>query len=280
MCPPRIEAKQTAAQAIPSDYIPSWFARDVRRRQYTAALIRRPRRRSHARISHVRLFGFAHIAWLSGIALTSGLLAILLRHRWIPDKPVRVVLACIIAAGEFQRYFHDGIQFPNNLPIQLCNLTAWVAVWACWTLSPLATEIVYFLGLTGAGLALLSPDMGADWPARFFITHGSILAVGMALVYGRLSMLRAGAVRRVWLIGAAYLASIWPFNLWFGTNYFYIGRKPATRSLLDLMGPYPSYVFVASLVALGLFWLLWLPARPPAEQQLDTSTALHSEAGA
>ncbi len=228
----------------------------------------------------MHLFGFAHIAWLSGIALTSALLAISLRYRRIPDKPVRVFLACIIAAGEFQRYFHDGIQFPNNLPIQLCNLTAWVAVWACWTLSPLATEVVYFLGLTGAGLALLSPDMGADWPPRFFITHGSIVAVAIALVYGRLSPLRAGAVRRVSLITAAYLALIWPFNLWFGTNYFYIGRKPATHSLLDLMGPYPSYVFVAALVALGLFWLLWLPARPPAGQQSDASMPLHSETGA
>lgn len=228
----------------------------------------------------MHLFGFAHIAWLSGIALTSAVLAILLRNRRIPDKPVRVFLACVIAGGEFQRHFHDGIQFPANLPIQLCNLTAWVAVWACWTLSPLAAEIVYFLGLTGAGLALLSPDMGADWPPRFFITHGSIVAVAIALVYGRLSTLHAGAVKRVSLILAAYLALIWPFNLWFGTNYFYIGRKPATRSLLDLMGPYPSYVFVAALVALGLFWLLWLPARPPAEEQPDTPIPLESEAGA
>jgi len=228
----------------------------------------------------VHLFGCAHIAWLSGIALTAGLLAIVLRRRWIPDQPVRVVLSCIIAAGEFQRYFHDGIKFPNNLPIQLCNLTALVAVWTCWTLSPLGTEIVYFLGLTGAGLALLSPDMGADWPPRFFITHGSIVAVGIALVYGRLSALRAGAVRRVWFIGVAYLAAIWPFNLWFGTNYFYVGRKPATRSLLDLMGPYPTYVFVAVFVALAMFWLLWLPARPQAQEQWDARMPLQSEAGA
>ena len=229
---------------------------------------------------NVHLFGFAHIAWLSGIAMGSALLAFLIRRRWIPDRPVRLALACIIAAGEFQRYFHDGIHFPNNVPIQLCNLTAWVAVWTCWRLSPLATEVVYFLGMMGAGLALLSPDMGTDWPARFFITHGSIVAVGIVLVYGRLSALRPGAVRRVWLIGAAYLAAIWPFNLWFGTNYFYIGRKPATRSLLDLMGPYPTYVFVAVFVALGMFWLLWLPARPPAEEQFGAPVPLESEAGA
>jgi hypothetical integral membrane protein (TIGR02206 family) len=228
----------------------------------------------------VHLFELNHIAWLSGIAVTSVLLAKLVRQRWIPDGPVRFLLACIIAAGEFQRYFHDGIRFPNNLPIQLCNLTAWVAVWACLTLSTPATEIVYFLGLAGAGLALLSPDMGTDWPPRFFITHGSIVVVGIVLVCGRRVILRAGAVWRAWLMGVTYLAFIWPFNLWFGTNYFYVGRKPATRSLLDLMGPYPSYVFVATLVALGIFWLLWLPARPPVAEQLDAREPLQSEAGA
>ncbi len=228
----------------------------------------------------MHLFGFAHIAWLSGIALASASLAILVRHRWISDKPVRIFLGCIIAAGEFQRYIHDGIQFPNNLPIQLCNLTAWIAVWACWRLSPLATEVVYFLGLSGAGLALLSPDMGSAWPVRFFVTHGSIVAVAIMLVYGRISALREGAVRRVWLLGAAYLVLIWPFNLWFGTNYLYIGRKPPTRSLLDLMGPYPSYILVEALFAFGLFWLLWLPARPASPHPQDVPVPLQSEAGA
>jgi hypothetical integral membrane protein (TIGR02206 family) len=215
----------------------------------------------HAKIRQVHFFGLAHIAWLSGIALVSGLLAILLRRRLIPDKPVRIALACIIVAGEFQRYFHDGIWFPGNLPIQLCNLTAWVAVWACWTLSPRAIEIVYFLGLSGAGLALLTPDMGSDWPPRFFLTHGSIVAVGIILVYGRRVMLRAGAVWRTSLTGVGYWACIWLFNSLLGTNYAYIGRKPATRSLLDLMGPYPTYVIVLVCFAFGLFWLLWLPVR-------------------
>jgi hypothetical integral membrane protein (TIGR02206 family) len=227
----------------------------------------------HARILDVILFGLVHIAWLSGIALVSGLLRVLLRSRRIPDMAVRITLACIIVAAEFQRYIHDGIWFPGNLPIQLCNLTAWVAVVACWTLSPFAIEIVYFLGLTGAGLALLSPDMGSDWPARFFITHGSIVTVAIALVYGRRVTLPSAAVWRAWLTCVAYLAFIWPFNLRFGTNYFYIGKKPATPSLLDLMGPYPEWVFIAFLVLLGVFWVLWLPVRRRQSRTEPTASA-------
>ncbi len=213
----------------------------------------------------MHVFGLVHIAWLSAIGLVSCLLVIGLRRSLISDRHVRIILACIIAAGEFQRYYHDGISFPGNLPIQLCNLTAWAAVWACWTLSPLAIEIVYFLGVVGAGSALMSPDMGSDWPPRFFITHGSIVIVAIALVYGRHMLFRTAAVWRVWAIGLTYLGFIWSFNLRFGTNYFYIGRKPATPSLLDLMGPYPDWVFVAALFALGLFWLLWLPIRQRQE---------------
>ena len=44
-------------------------------------------------------------------------------------------------------------------------------------------------------------------------------------------------------------------NLWLGTNYGYLMRKPSTASALDLLGPWPWYVLVEA-VLISSFWLL------------------------
>ncbi len=48
-------------------------------------------------------------------------------------------------------------------------------------------------------------------------------------------------------------------NLALGSNYMYTLRKPATASLLDVMGPWPWYLVVAEFAALTIFTLLYLP---------------------
>ena len=42
----------------------------------------------------------------------------------------------------------------------------------------------------------------------------------------------------------------------------YLCGKPKGASLLDSLGPWPNYLLAGGVVALALFWLLWLPVRP------------------
>jgi len=210
----------------------------------------------------MRVLGLAHLAWLMGIATVAVLLSVLCRRERVPTQAVRIVLACGLAACELIRYYTDGLQFPKNLPLNLCNVSAWVAVIACLTLAPAAVEWVYFAGLSGASMAVLTPDMGAHWPPRFFITHGALIVAAIVLTYGRIAPLRAGAVWRAYGQFAAFTISIWIFDGLFAVNYMYLCTKPGQASLFSLLGPWPTYVFGAGAVALGLFWLLWLPARP------------------
>ncbi len=78
--------------------------------------------------------------------------------------------------------YTTAFAWPNGLPLEICNVTAWIAFVACLSLTPVTVECTYFWGMSGAGMALLTPDLGAQWPARFFFTHGLLIVTACVLV--------------------------------------------------------------------------------------------------
>lgn len=215
------------------------------------------------------IFGAAHITWLLGIGITAAWLTKVSRRNLIPQRALRAILAGLLAGSELQRYFHDGLAWPSGLPLQPCNVTAWVAVAACITLSPLAIEYVYFVGIAGAGMAVITPDMGADWPARFFISHGVLIVTACVLTFSNPEPLRPGAVWRVYGLFVTGAGLMGVFDWATGANYLYLRGKPASVSAYDWMGPWPVYIASAALFALSLFWLLWLPWRYVVDHRSD-----------
>ena len=206
----------------------------------------------------VRLFGATHLAWLGAIACCAATLAFASRRKLLPQPAVRVILGCALAAGEFARLPPNGLHFPDRLPLNLCNISTWCCVFACFTLTPWAAEFAYFAGLSGSGAALLTPDMGTSWPAQFFFNHGGIIIVASTLVFGRTVRLRSGAMWRAYGMLVLYGAAAGAFNAIFGTNYSYLRAKPDSATLFSLMGPWPIYILSTAALGLALFWLLSL----------------------
>ncbi len=215
------------------------------------------------------LFGRAHIALVLGIAAASAALAYLCRFRKIPFGVVRFGLGCTVIVNEIIwwlfRYAHEGIRFPANLPLQLCDITVWSTAIACLTLIPVLIEFSYFAGLAGAGMAVLTPNLWSPWPSYpamyFFIAHGMVVVAVVVLAFGKVVSWRAGAPWRAFGLLIAYAAVVGAFDAIFKTNYMYLCQKPASASLLNVFGPWPVYVFAGAALALVLFWALWLPVR-------------------
>jgi hypothetical integral membrane protein (TIGR02206 family) len=225
-------------------------------------------------------YGLFHLEWLAGITGTSIALALLCRHARVPQTYVRAALACLLVGGELQRYFKDGMNFPHHLPLNLCNITTWVAVLACIRLTPGAVEFTYFAGLAGAGMALLTPDMGAEWPIRFFMNHGALIVTASALVFGRVYRLRQGAHLRAFAWSFAYLVFVGLFDWAFKTNYAYMRKKPGVTTMLNVFGPWPYYIFGMILIGYLIYWLLWQPVRPRDRERESIRGGAHSEASA
>lgn len=164
----------------------------------------------------------------------------------------------------------------TSLPLQICDLSWMVAVWGLWTRDSRAVALLYFWGLTLTVQAAITPSLEQTFPdPRYFMFWGMHFLTIWAAVY--LVCLAGGpgwAGYRLALAATAFWAVVvLAFNAATGTNYGYLSRKPATSSLLDVLGPWPAYVG-AEVVILAIGWALmtwpWvaagrtLPERPRA----------------
>jgi hypothetical integral membrane protein (TIGR02206 family) len=152
-----------------------------------------------------------------------------------------------------------------NLPLHLTDVVTVVAVLALWTARPLLVELTWFWALTASLQAVLTPDLGADFPElvywTFFITHGGAVVAAVQLVIGRRIHPRPGAIGRSFGATLIVAAAAGTANLLTGGNYMWLREKPDTASLLDVMGPWPWYILSAAVLALALFTLLAAPFR-------------------
>jgi hypothetical integral membrane protein (TIGR02206 family) len=149
------------------------------------------------------------------------------------------------------------------LPLQLCDVVAFVAAGALWFRHPLLVELTYFWGLAGTANALISPDLPDHFPSylflQYFIAHAAIVAAALFLVIGLRIAPRRGAVPRVVALTLALAALDAGANVVTGGNYMYLRHTPGVASLLDLMGPWPWYIVAAAGLAVVFFFCLDLP---------------------
>jgi len=219
--------------------------------------------------SNFQLFGPVHLLILICVPALAIVLSIASRQGPASARWIRYCLGAFLAINELVWYAYrlnvEGFRFPDGLPLELCDLTLWLTVFALFTLNSLAFEMAYFAGLGGSGMALLTPDLWAPLASYatiyFFLAHGVVVACLLTILWSKQAKPRPGSLWRVFAALNVYAAVIAGFDAFFKTNYMYLCEKPAAASLMDFLGPWPFYLLWCELIALLVFWLLWLPVR-------------------
>lgn len=151
----------------------------------------------------------------------------------------------------------------TSLPLQLCDLAWMFAVHALWTRSQLSATVTYLWGITLTTQAMVTPDLASDFPEprylMFWAMHILIVWAAFHLVFG-LGILPTWATywKTVGLT-ALWAGAVMVYNAVADTNYGYLNGKPASVSILDLLGPWPYYVAVEILIIMAVWAALTWP---------------------
>lgn len=152
----------------------------------------------------------------------------------------------------------------RSVPLRLTDLATVVGAYALWSQRHWAYVLTYYWGLVLSTQALISPVLKSpDFPhyefLAFWSIHLLVIWAAIYLTWGRGMRPHWRDYRLVVVVTAAWAGVTMAFNGIAGTNYGFLNAKPATASLLDLMGPWPVYVVVASALVAGVWALMTWP---------------------
>ena len=196
------------------------------------------------------------------------------------DRAFAVAIVVVTVPSQLYQLAPWDFSLGSSLPLALCDFAWIVAAWALWTHHPVPTALIYYWGLTLTTQAIITPSLGEAFPdPRYFMfwsMHFLIVWSAVYLTFG-LGLGPAGASTGSHSRSPSRgPCSPTPSTSLVDVNYGYLVRKPSSASLLDLLGPWPIYVF-ASLGVLLVGWALitwpWVAVRRRAEAAPGSCTA-------
>jgi len=214
-------------------------------------------------------FEWLSAAHLAALAFSLAAWAIMIRYRERLRQPranriMRWSLIGVLFASEVSlQLWHvvNGTWGVQAWPLQLCSMTLLLSAVLLLSRGRRLYEICFFLGILGALQALLTPNLDYTFPhfryVQFFLAHSAIIATSVFMTAVERYRPTAGSVVRavLWLhvlAVPAYLA-----NLWTGSNFMFLSRKPSTGSILDLLAPWPWYLLQLELIVWALCYMLY-----------------------
>ena len=217
-------------------------------------------------------YGPSHLAVLAIFAIGAALLVILGRRlrqeqaRFLGRVLSVLILAAFVVALIYKLAKPD---LAVSIPLQLCDIAELTAAYALWTQRHWAFVLTYFWGLVLSSQALITPDIGTpqdgapDFPHHLFLTfftlHVLVVWAAIYLTWGL--RMRPGwrDYRFAIIVTLIWAAFTFTFNALTGTNYGYLNRKPPTASVLDVLGPWPIYLFVEITIVIIVWALMTWP---------------------
>lgn len=214
------------------------------------------------------MFGTSHLMAVLVITVLLILMITFRKAMAINDLTWRRIFATVLITQELllnvNRLFLKTWSWGESLPLHLCSFSVILISIMMLTESKKIFEFIYYWGIVGAIIALLTPNLSDyNFPHfryyQFFLAHGMILLGTLYFVIVKQWLPGRGALLRTMIYTNVLLPVIGVVNWMTDGNYFFIARKLDTASPLDMLPDWPYYIVYMELIALGLFILLTIP---------------------
>lgn len=158
-------------------------------------------------------------------------------------------------------YFTGNFDIKDALPLYPCRISSLMCIWLMLFWNEDAFNLLFFMGLPGATLALLMPDTwNLGFPnamcIQFFAGHSAILMTVVYLIIKHQYKPSRQALISAYKFCSLYLAALIVLNQMIGSNYAYMAHKPNIPALAFLPDfPYHLPLFIGFMYF--LFWVLY-----------------------
>ncbi|MGG1690527.1 TIGR02206 family membrane protein [Heyndrickxia ginsengihumi] len=222
----------------------------------------------HSKLHSFHLFSIEHLLTIAVIVVLSTLLFVYQNGLKKLRSEIRYMLAFLLIISDTLQHCwlvsEHVWSLKKDLPLQLSDIAAILAVVMLLTKSYRLFQFMYFAGLGSSIQAILTPDLGHfSFPhfqyIEFFVSHGGVVLACLFMVVAFNYKPTIPSMWASFFIVNLYGAVIFFLNKLLGANYLYIMKKPRNTSILDYLGPWPWYLLSMELVILLSFYLLYSP---------------------
>ena len=157
----------------------------------------------------------------------------------------------LILTNQSLDFYREGYAIGNwklGLPLHLCDFSSASIIIYFFTKRREFFLFAFFAGISGAGMAILTPDVKYSFPhidyLRHMIGHSMILlGVAYAIVIDN-QRPQLKDVHRVLGVLSVFLLLMYPINNLLGSpaNYWYVAEKPPGFNVTDLMRDAPYHM--------------------------------------
>jgi hypothetical integral membrane protein (TIGR02206 family) len=209
------------------------------------------------------MYGPSHWAALAVFAVGAALLVWIGRRQSesqarLLGRALGVLTAAIYVAALV--YLLSPPTISQSVPLRLTDLATVAGAYALWSQRHWAFALTYYWGLVLSSQALISPVFTSpDFPSfqylAFWGVHLLVVWAAIYLTWGRGMRPTWRSYRFVVVTTAIWAAVTFMFNRIAGTNYGFLNQKPATETMLNVLGPWPFYIVTGGTL-LVIVWAL------------------------
>jgi len=174
----------------------------------------------------------------------------------------------LILTNQSLDFYREGYGIGNwklGLPLHLCDFSSASIIIYFFTKRREFFLFAFFAGISGAGMAILTPDVKYSFPhidyLRHMIGHSMILlGVAYAIIIDN-QRPQLKDVHRVLGVLSVFLLLMYPINNLLGSpaNYWYVAEKPPGFNVTDLMRDAPYHMIDIYILTVIICYLIYLP---------------------
>ncbi|WP_226677117.1 YwaF family protein [Mesobacillus jeotgali] len=219
---------------------------------------------------HFTMFSASHYAVITILILVSTFIfknrKKLSDERWRKaELGTALSLILIEITNHLWMYKHAVWKLGRSMPLELCNIGLLLAIGLLLTRKKILFELLFFIALLGATQAIITPALTYDFPHfrffHFFYAHMMIIWVTLYFLWAKGYYPTFSSVIKVVFFINLLLPAILVINKTADGNYWFLRHKPKSPSFMDLLGPYPWYIFSLESLLVLLSLIAWLCMR-------------------